>query len=461
MPCEMIMLQLGQCGNQIGFEFWKKLCKEHGISPEGMLEEHAHEGLDRKDVFFYQADDEHYIPRSVLLDLEPRVINNIMNTEYRKLYNQENIFLAKDGGGAGNNWGSGFSQGKKHHEEIFDIIDREAEGSDSLEGFVITHSIAGGTGSGMGSYLLQNLADRFPKKLVQTYSVFPNQESNQDAMGSIGVSDVVVQPYNSLLTLKRLTRSADCVVVLDNTALNRIAVDRLRIENPSFSQINELVSTIMSVSTTTLRYPSYMNNDLIGLIAPLIPTPKLHFLMTGYTPLSTEAETAAVRKTTVLDVMRRLLQPKNMMVSTYTDKQIAHCYISILNIIQGEVDPTQVHKSLQRIRERKLASFIPWGPASIQVALSRKSPYVSTTHRVSGLMLANHTSISTLFQRALRDYDKLRKREAFIDQFRKEDMFRDSLDEMDDSREVVQTLVDEYTAATKPDYLNWGLQQQS
>jgi hypothetical protein len=31
----MIMLQLGQCGNQIGFEFWKKLCREHGISPEG------------------------------------------------------------------------------------------------------------------------------------------------------------------------------------------------------------------------------------------------------------------------------------------------------------------------------------------------------------------------------------------------------------------------------------------
>lgn len=46
----------------------------------------------------------------------------------------------------------------------------------------------------------------------------------------------------------------------------------------------------MSVSTTTLRYPSYMNNDLVGLIAPLIPTPRLHFLMTGYTPLTTDQE---------------------------------------------------------------------------------------------------------------------------------------------------------------------------
>ena len=64
--------------------------------------------------------------------------------------------------------------------------------------------------------------------------------------------------------------------------------------------------------------------------------------MTGYTPLTTDSDHTAVRKTTVLDVMRRLLQPKNMMVSTNIDKKIQHCYISILNIIQGEVDPTQV-----------------------------------------------------------------------------------------------------------------------
>ena len=172
----------------------------------------------------------------------------------------------------------------------------------------------------------------------------------------------------------------------------------------------------MASSTTTLRYPGYMNNDLIGLIASLIPTPRLHFLMTGYTPLTTDTQVASVRKTTVLDVMRRLLQvcvwssdasarlpvsllpfpliaisrspplppfhslfispsslsphhhpllisppslslshysalclcnahfpqPKNVMVSTPRSRHHNHCYISILNIIQGEVDPTQV-----------------------------------------------------------------------------------------------------------------------
>jgi tubulin gamma len=152
----------------------------------------------------------------------------------------------------------------------------------------------------------------------------------------------------------------------------------------------------MSASTTTLRYPGYMNNDLVGMIASLIPTPRCHYLMTSYTPFSSEQveQAKAVRKTTVLDVMRRLLQPKNRMVSTMPGKK--SCYISILNIIQGEADPTEVHKSLLRIRERRLATFIPWGPASIQVALTRRSPYLQNSNRISGLMLANHTSIASV-----------------------------------------------------------------
>ena len=88
--------------------------------------------------------------------------------------------------------------------------------------------------------------------------------------------------------------------------------------------------------------------------------------------------------------------------------------------------------------------------------MSRKSPYIPSAHRVSGLMLANHTSISALFKRASRQFDKLRKREAFLEQFRKEEMFKENLDEMDASRDVVQQLIEEYEAAATPDYLTWG-----
>ena len=118
MPREIITLQLGQCGNQIGNEFWKKLCKEHGIDPDGRLINGAATAAggnyDRKDVFFYQADDDHYIPRAVLMDLEPRVINSIRNSEYAKLYNPENLYMDNQGGGAGNNWAAGYRLGEQH-----------------------------------------------------------------------------------------------------------------------------------------------------------------------------------------------------------------------------------------------------------------------------------------------------------------------------------------------------------
>ena len=102
-----------------------------------------------------------------------------------------------------------------------------------IQGFMMMHSIAGGTGSGLGSFVLERLNDKFPKKLIQTYSVFPNAQEG----------DVVVQPYNSLLTLKRLTNHADSVVVLDNGALARLCADRLHIQTPSFDQTNQLVNS--------------------------------------------------------------------------------------------------------------------------------------------------------------------------------------------------------------------------
>jgi tubulin gamma len=95
------------------------------------------------------------------------------------------------------------------------------------------HSIAGGTGSGLGSFMLERLNDRFPKKIIQTYSVFPDTTNS---------GDVVVHPYNSILSMRRLTQNADSVVVLDNGALSHIAADRLHVQEPSFQQTNQLVS---------------------------------------------------------------------------------------------------------------------------------------------------------------------------------------------------------------------------
>ena len=206
---------------------------------------------------------------------------------------------------------------------MMELINREADGSDSLEvsrksnryprdlnglthvraarqGFMLTHSIAGGTGSGLGSFLLERLSDSFPKKIIQTYSVFP------------GVGDVVVQPYNNILAAKRLIENADSVIMVDNLQLHKLVEQNMDQKEASFRQTNQLasswvvqdacpsvtakltrssfmvpqVSTVMAASTTTLRYPGYMNNDLVSLVSSLIPTPRCHFLMTAYTPFT-------------------------------------------------------------------------------------------------------------------------------------------------------------------------------
>lgn len=146
------------------------------------------------------------------------------------------------------------------------------------QGFVLCHSIAGGTGSGYGSYLLEQLSERYPRKVLQTYSVFPATVG--------GESDVVVGNHNSMLTLKRLEEQADSVVVLDNVALNRIAEERLGLPKPDFKDLNRFISSVMSSSTAPLRFPSYMNNDLVSILSSLIPTPRCHFLMTAYTPFT-------------------------------------------------------------------------------------------------------------------------------------------------------------------------------
>jgi tubulin gamma len=441
MPREIISIQVGQCGNQIGSEFWKQICEEHAIDEEGFVKDFALNGDDRKDVFFYESDHKHYIPRAVLVDLEPKVLKSIENSKYKKLYNPRNFLYGKDGGGAGNIWAKGYSEGERYKDIIEEILDREADASDSLEGFMLSHSINGGTGSGMGSYILECITDRYEKKLIQTYSVFPN----------ISNYDVNVTPYNSVLTLKRLILNADSVVVFDNKALNHIAENKIKIQKPTITHLNALISTIMSGSTSTLRYPGYMNNDLISLIAPLVPTPRCHFLITGYTPITIENTKSNIVKTSVLDVMKALLDNNNHMVHHNTK---TGNYISLLNIIQGEVEPDDVHKALQRLRERKQANFIPWGPASIQVALSKKSPYIESTHKVSGLMIANHTSMSKLLSDILEDYNKLYKKKAFIENFLKDNII--GIDEFDDSVEVIDKVISEYNATQRNDYLEWG-----
>lgn len=469
MPREIVTLHVGQAGNQIGTEFWRTVCREHAIGNDGTLhatQSACAEGPDCRDVVFREDGAGRFMPRALLLDLEPRVINSIQTGDQRELFNPENVFLSSHGGGAGNNWASGYDQGEQNAEELAELIEREARDCDSLQGFVLTHSIAGGTGSGLGSYLLEALSDAFPKTMIHTYSVFPNWTNE--------ASDVVVQPYNSLLTLKRLALDADAVVVLDNTALDAILQQQLGIEQPSVAQGNSLVSTVMAAATAPARFPGLIDMDMAGMASSLAASPRAHLLSAAYSPLAAAARhsaasgaagtsampggAAGVRSTSVQDVMRRLLQRKNAMVRPPGPSAALReaRYIAAVDILQGDVDMAEVHRTHSRMRERGDLPFHDRWPASLQVVPARASPHLQHPHRVNGLMLANHTAVRHTLDKNIAQYDTLMHKKAYLQQYGRFPMFQSGkgkaqdLTEFEEAREVIASLSAEYAAFEQP-----------
>jgi len=98
-------------------------------------------------------------------------------------------------------------QAERLNEEIFDILDREADNSDSLEGFVLCHSIARGTGSGMGSFLLERLNDSYIGGYVTA-----------EVVGRIGCIQWN-ERLNGILKSQVLTTASGLVDLCDNSQI--------------------------------------------------------------------------------------------------------------------------------------------------------------------------------------------------------------------------------------------------
>ena len=153
MAGEILTLQVGQCGNQIGQQFWSQLAKEHGIDRNGYTELSSSEPSFRDDntnPFFKDNDNGRYTPRAIMLDLEPKVINDVFNN-FQGLFDQRNVWVSQERYGAGNSWAKGYDEGRRNLEYILNIVDKELESTDNFEGFQLLHSVAGGTRSGLGS----------------------------------------------------------------------------------------------------------------------------------------------------------------------------------------------------------------------------------------------------------------------------------------------------------------------
>lgn len=74
-------------------------------------------------------------------------------------------------------------------------------------------------------------------------------------------------------------------------------------------------------------------------------------------------------------------------------------------------------------------------------------------------MISNHTGMGGLFKKTLDQYDKMRKRNAYLEGYKKEEMFKHDLSEFDDAKETVQSVIDEYEACQRDDYLDYTPQR--
>ncbi|XP_048414747.1 tubulin beta chain-like isoform X6 [Stegostoma tigrinum] len=195
---EIVHLQAGQCGNQIGAKFWEVISDEHGIDPTGTYHGDSDLQLERINVYYNEATGGKYVPRAVLMDLEPGTMDSVRSGPFGQIFRPDNFVFGQSG--AGNNWAKGhYTEGAELVDSVLDVVRKEAESCDCLQGFQLTHSLGGGTGAGMGTLLISKIREEYPDRIMNTFSIVPSPK----------VSDTVVEPYNATLSVHQLVENTD------------------------------------------------------------------------------------------------------------------------------------------------------------------------------------------------------------------------------------------------------------
>ena len=239
----VITLQLGQCGNQIGRQLFTTLHEDalsapavrKSTSPDAYCEVSLSRFFDARRGKTARSSNSHDLlrARAVLVDMESKAVHQTLaeaDKTGRWSYDATCVHAQKRG--SGNNWASGYhSRGPSAAEPIMEMVQSQAEKCDQLSGFLILMSVAGGTGSGVGSYLTECLRDQFPSNAVMNAIVWPYASG-----------EVIVQDYNAVLTTKHLQEASDCVIILQNDQLQKAASKLLLLKDISFSDLNRIIS---------------------------------------------------------------------------------------------------------------------------------------------------------------------------------------------------------------------------
>jgi len=423
MGREIVCIAGGQCGNQIGAKFWEVICVEHGIDKTGEYIGENDNQLERINVYFNEATGGRYVPRCILMDLEPGTMDSVRAGSFGQIFRPDNFVFGQSG--AGNNWAKGhYTEGAELIDSVLDVVRKEAEGCDCLQGFQITHSLGGGTGSGMGTLLIAKIREEYPDRIMCTFSVFPSPK----------VSDTVVEPYNATLSIHQLVENADEVMVIDNEALYDICFRTLKLTTPTYGDLNHLVSAAMSGVTCGLRFPGQLNGDLRKLAVNLIPFPRLHFFMIGFAPL-TARSSQSYRALTVSELTTQMFDAKNMMCAS--DPRHGR-YLTASALFRGKMSTKEVDEQMVNVQNKNSSYFVEWIPNNIKSSVCDIPP---DGLKMAVTFLGNSTSIMEMFKRVIEQFTLMFRRKAFLHWYTGEGM-----DEMEftEAESNLNDLVSEY-----------------
>ncbi|KAG8179004.1 hypothetical protein JTE90_014007 [Oedothorax gibbosus] len=443
---EIVHLQVGQCGNLIGAKFWEVISDEHGINPSGEYVGDSPLQLERIKVYYNEMwKGDKYVPRAVLVDLEPGTIDSVRSGEFGRLFKPDNFVFGKNG--ASNNWAKGhYTDGLELLDSVLDVVRKETEGCDCLQGFQLVHSLGGGTGSGMGTLLVNKIREEFSDRMVNTFSVFPSPK----------VSDTVVEPYNATLSVHQLVEYTDGTFCIDNEALYDKCFRTLKLKDPPYSALNHLVSMTMSGVTTCLRFPGQLNSDLRKLAVNMVPFPRLHFFMPGFAPL-TAIGNKQYSKLNVSELTIQMFDAKNMM--TACDPRHGR-YLTVATIFRGRrMSMKEVEEQMMNIQDKSSSSFVEWIPNNVKTAVCDIPPRGLA---MSSTFIGNNTAIQEIFQRISVQFTAMKRRRAFMHWYTGEGM---DIIEFNEAENNMNDLVSEYQqhqeASTEDDWKEFEMEDYS
>jgi tubulin beta len=445
---EIVHIQAGQAGNQVGGKFWEVIAQEHGISPDGVfapsaehLEADGTHGskanilLEHIGVYFSEANGGRYVPRSVMMDLEPSVVETVQSGQYGALFKPDNFVKGQNG--AGNTWAKGhYTEGAEIIDQALDVARKEVEACDCLQGFQMCHSIGGGTGSGMGTLLMSKLREEYPDRIMVSYPIFPSPK----------VSDVVVEPYNATLSIHQLVENADEVMVIDNEALYNICHNTLKISNPSFGDLNHLVSSVMGGITCSLRFPGQLNSDLRKLGVNLVPFPRLHFFQIGFAPLTSRGM-ASYSSSSVSEITQQIFQSSNMMAAA--DPRNGR-YLTAAAVFRGNASTQAVEDEMLKMQNKNSSYFVDWIPNNIKTSVCNV-PSTSPKCDMSATFIGNTTAIQDVFRRISEQFSSMFRRKAFLHWYTGEGMDEMEFTEAESNENDLIAEYQQYQDATADD----------